>query len=253
MSNKEQSVNAINHEADVFKNVFLKVSDNMELPKAKKYYPISFSILNAHEALLTMKDGNDLMSKFQFEKGNVYICGVPLNKAFSDLPFKAIFVPMVLKMSFSGIHLAEMSYVIGKNNHIQIPAFTNKSEPTYLLKNKLQEFIPEQINIENNLYLHIRNEVNQAGIFELIGTSDSLKPSIAFNFNRNESNMNFYSTPELEEKLLPLNIRVLDASHKNLTTVVGEINHGIVLWKIFLVLALLFLLIEVLLLRFWKI
>ncbi len=251
--NKEQSVTAINHQAEVFKNVFVKLTDNMELPKVKKYFPISSSILMVHEPLLTMKDGNDLMSKFQFEKGNVYVCAVPLNKDYSDFPLKAVFVPMLLKMSFSGIHLNEMSYTIGKNNHIEIPTSTNKTEPTYTLKSKTQEFIPEQMNVENNLYLHVRNEIHQAGIFELTGTADSLKPAIAFNFNRNESDLSFYKTNELEEKLAPLNIHVLDIANKNLTAVVGEINQGIVLWKVCLQLALLFIAIEVLLLRFWKV
>ena len=94
--------------------------------------------------------------------------------------------------------------------------------------------------------------MNKSGIFELNGIDKSSNPAIAFNFNRTESNLNFLKESDLKEKLATANIDVMNVNHKNLTAVVGEINQGITLWKVCLLLALLFILIEVLLLRFWN-
>ena len=252
LQNKKQTVTIINHQIDLLKDVFVKVNDNMDLPTVNKFFPITSTIANAEEPLLTMKDGNKLMSKFKCEKGNVYVCAVPLDKDFSDFQVKAIFVPLLLKMAYSGIHLNELSYTIGKNNHIEIPSNNISNEPTFRLKSSFQEFIPEQMKVENSLYLHIKNEVNKSGIFELNGIDKSSNPAIAFNFNRTESNLNFLKESDLKEKLATANIDVMNVNHKNLTAVVGEINQGITLWKVCLLLALLFILIEVLLLRFWN-
>jgi hypothetical protein len=238
---------------NLMKDVFLKLSDNMDLPKVKKHFLIASTIINNEEQILQLKDGSSLMSKFATGKGNCYLCAVPLDINFSDLPTKAVFVPMVLKMAFSGAQMNQLSYVIGDNTAIRLNSEDDKNEPTYTLKSTFQEFIPEQTNIENSLYLKIKNQITKAGVFELIGTKATSKPAFAFNFNRHESDLNFYKSSELKEKLNASNINLIDSEHKNLSTIVSEINTGTVLWRWFLIFAFLFLIIEILLLRFWKV
>jgi hypothetical protein len=253
LSNKEQNVTNINTQMNLMKDVFLKLSDNMDLPKVKKHFLIASTIINNEEQILPLKDGSSLMSKFAVSKGNCYLSAVPLDINFSDLPTKAIFVPMMLKMAFSGSKNNELSYAIGDNVAIRLNTDDAKNEPTYTLKSTFQEFIPEQTNIENTLFLKIKNQIEKAGVFELNGTKTISKPAFAFNFNRHESDLNFYKIAELKQKLTDANIVLIDSEHKNLSTIVSEINTGIVLWRWFLVMAIFFLLIEILLLRFWKV
>jgi len=48
------------------------------------------------------------------------------------------------------------------------------------------------------------------------------------------------------------NTKLLEGKAKSLSVVVSELNQGIKLWKTFVLLALLFLALEVVLLRLWK-
>jgi hypothetical protein len=78
---------------------------------------------------------------------------------------------------------------------------------------------------------------------------------LAFNYNRTESPNNFETSDQLKELLETSgwkNAAVLDGSVKELRQAVMQLDEGQPLWKIFILLALLFLLAEVLLIRFLK-
>ena len=67
--------------------------------------------------------------------------------------------------------------------------------------------------------------------------------------------MSYYKADELKgliasERLK--NCSVIETKNKNITDVLNELNMGIKLWKIFVILALIFLAGEVILLRIWK-
>jgi len=74
----------------------------------------------------------------------------------------------------------------------------------------------------------------------------------AFNFDRTESTLKFAGKAELKNIFNQKNQLVLDNTRANLAAEVKQIKDGILLWKLCVILSLLFLLIEVLLIRFWK-
>lgn len=74
----------------------------------------------------------------------------------------------------------------------------------------------------------------------------------AFNYNRIESNMETVSA-EVLENLKSDNVAVLSGEKQNnLASVIATQEQGKILWKVFLLLSLLFLLIEILLIRLLK-
>ena len=78
---------------------------------------------------------------------------------------------------------------------------------------------------------------------------------ISFDFNRKESDLSCFSYSELKEQVANnnlFNIIILETTEKSITQSLTEINQGKKLWKLCVILALLFLAIEVLLLRFMK-
>ncbi|MEL6718958.1 MAG: hypothetical protein AAFP82_09605, partial [Bacteroidota bacterium] len=74
----------------------------------------------------------------------------------------------------------------------------------------------------------------------------------AFNYDRKEANLSYYNEADLEN-LVGENINIISATAKaNFEQLIGERSQGVVLWRWCLILALVFLGLEVLLLRFWK-
>ena len=78
---------------------------------------------------------------------------------------------------------------------------------------------------------------------------------LAFNFDRKESDMNFYTKEELQKQLDEKNLKnivIIEPNEKALTNALQEATDGKKLWKLFLFLALAFLLSEILIIRLFK-
>ena len=75
----------------------------------------------------------------------------------------------------------------------------------------------------------------------------------AFNFDRKESNLDYYNTSDLTD-LAGARAQIIEGtSAVDMTQMIGERSRGIVMWRWFIIAALAFLIIEALLLRFWKV
>src|SRR5690606_15392661 len=123
----------------------------------------------------------------------------------------------------------------------------------YKLKGE-NEFIPGQRVVNNRLYLEAGDQVRTAGFYNLYVNQDTLS-TFAFNFDRKESDTRVLPANEIEKILgdNPLGIRILNESEQeDLANVITAKDKGITLWKYFLLTALLFLLLEILLIRFWR-
>jgi len=95
--------------------------------------------------------------------------------------------------------------------------------------------------------------IKNAGFYDL-KLDEEITGKLAFNYDRNESDMSMYSESELAG-INPANskIKVIStALQANISGTITEKDKGIVLWKWFIISALIFLAIETLLLRFFK-
>ena len=86
-------------------------------------------------------------------------------------------------------------------------------------------------------------------------TNNSIIAVESFNFNRKESDLSIYSTDELTEmssRLGNSNINVIETEGKDLSHSIAQLNEGKRLWKYCIILVLVFLAIEILLIRFFR-
>ena len=96
--------------------------------------------------------------------------------------------------------------------------------------------------------------VKEAGTYDL-SAKNTLASSLAFNYNRAESYLQSFNTEQLKAQLEQYkltNMVLLSSDIPDLTKKLNQLSEGIALWKYCIVLVLLFLLIEIVLLRFWK-
>jgi hypothetical protein len=97
------------------------------------------------------------------------------------------------------------------------------------------------------------DQIKTSGFFDL-SLDNQIVKKLAFNFNRNESDMSLYSESDLEG-IISKNpkIKVIgEALQANISGSISDKDKGIVLWRWFVIFALLFLAIEALLLRFYN-
>lgn len=225
----------------------------MNLPQARKYYTFSHSSASNEEAILTLKDGSSFFSRYPYKLGSLYVSAVPLDKNFSDLPVHAIFVPMLYKMAVSNIKQSNISYFIGDKTRIEVDAPKLAGDKVYKIKGENVEFIPEQFDMGNKILLGLSDQVKKAGFYEVTLEGIDSSQVLALNFDRRESDLRFYSASQLKDKYTQKNVNVVNAANADVSSVVKELDRGTSLWKLCILLALIFLGIEVLLLRFWRV
>jgi hypothetical protein len=251
----QKQVSYINTDEFVFNDVFDNKSANLKLPSTLGAFQLSRFQNRKAEQLLTYRDGEPYLSKYQVEQGNLYLCAAPLNTAYNDLVRNGeIFIPLLYKTAISSGQTRPVAYTIGKDDQIEFPITqTTGNETVYKLKGKAEEFIPEQRTIGAKAILGVSQQIPEAGFYELFLNPGEQLYQYAFNYDRQESDLTYLNTDELQNKVGP-STSVLDISDSSyLTQTIEEISQGIVLWRWCIVLALIFLGIEVLLLRFWKV
>jgi hypothetical protein len=73
-SETPQDLASINLQQNIFKDVFERIPENMNLPRAKKYYQFTRSTASNEEAILSLKDGSSFLSRYPHGNGSLYIC-----------------------------------------------------------------------------------------------------------------------------------------------------------------------------------
>ncbi len=247
----EQRVKNLNLKQEVFSGVFDRMPKNTDLPFVSTGFDMTQYSNRREQVLMRFMGGKSCLSKYNVEKGKVYLAAFSLNTANSNVPSHAVFVPMVYKIALVSVKGGRIAYTIGGNERIEIPNKTDKKESAFKLKGKGDEFIPGQKIMGSRLLLSINDQLKEAGIYQLYMEAKKPLSYFGFNFNRKESFLNYFNLSELKEKYNFPNVTFLESA--NLEIEVGQIERGVVLWKICLLLALAFLLLEILLLRFWRV
>lgn len=245
----ERTVNYINTKQEIFNDVFERIPRNIDLPKAIKSFDMTrFSSTN-EEVLLRFNDQKSFLSKYNYKSGKVYMAATPLNADYSNAGSHAIFVPMMLKMVLVGAQNNSLAFTVGGNNNIEVANTKKNKDAVYKLRGETKEFIPGQKAYGSKINLAINNQMQDAGIYELVTDTEEQLSFFGFNFNRKESILDHFSLPELKEQFFGDKVFFIENFKDDITQMVGEIDKGIVLWKLCVILALTFLAIEILLLR----
>ncbi len=251
VQSKQGEVTKINMNEEVFKGVFNQLPKNVETPKIKKYYPVLAASAAMEREILATNLNTPLVAKFDAGKGFIYLQAVPLHPDFSDLQAKAIFAPMVYNCAVYKKNNQPVYYIIGRDNLLELKNEYANGESVYKLSNGKNEFIPENRSVGNTVLLRVNTTLASDGHYAISADNKNLGIA-AFNFDRTESNLLFASVSDLKSIFNRKNQLVLDNTRANLSASVKQIKDGILLWKLCVILSLVFLLVEILLIRFWK-
>lgn len=248
-----REVGDLNTEEFIFSDVFENRNANLILPSSQGNFGLTNYSDRREEPLMQYRDGNRYLSKYQIGQGHLYLSTVPLNEEVNSLVRNGeIFIPMLYKMAISSGYQEPIAYTIGRDELIEANHESGSGEIVYKLKGEQEEFIPEQRIVGAKVYLGVGEQIKDAGFYELFLNPDDILDQYAFNYDRKESDLSYYSLDDLRDLVGP-NAGIIEVAESTpFAAVIEERSQGIVLWRWCLALALLFLGLEVLLLRFWK-
>ena len=159
-------------------------------------------------------------------------------------------------MALYSVPPATLYYELGGNQAIELEGIVLRNEQPVRMIAEYGglEIIPQQVPAEGKLILNPGPQLQTAGNYKIV-SGDSILALVSFNYPRRESEAAFLSEERLKSELeqLGLNtVNILDGNQKELRQAVLQLDEGKPLWKIFIVAALIFLLTEILLIRFLK-
>lgn len=254
--NAETRVRDIDREAPFFANLFERIPQNMDLPKVLSYYRLQQSTTDRVQPLMTLRNGDSFLTRTPGTNGQLYVSAVPLSTENNNFARHAIFVASVLRMSELSRPALQPSYSLADDLAIPTGAHHPAGDEVFKVVSVEREFevIPEFSNINGKGYLFLRNQIQEAGNY-LLMLGDQEVMGISLNYPRSESVLEYFSAEELQNEINAhglTNIQVINQTGDKLEARLTELGTGEKLWKIFILLALLFVLIEILLLKFWK-
>ncbi len=232
---QEKKITKIVFSHPLFNNVFEKEVINFQYPTVNSFYGISS---NATSAL-----GFEDNTPFALQRDKIYLFTAPINTENSNFKNSPLVVPTIYNMALQSLPLPKLYYSIGMQNSIAIPVKLGPDE-ILTVKDSITQFIPLQQTKANFVLMTTTDEPNNAGNYEVLKETEFLE-NISYNYSRSESQLQ-YQNPEDWDGAEVHN------SIENLFDSISEANSINSFWKWFAIFALLFLLIEMLILKFYK-
>ena len=249
-------IHKINDKAPFFKNVFLNIDENPQLPFINNHLNIGVTKNNMYDELFLSQVNHPLLISTSIDKGKLYLFAFSFDEKSSNFTTHPLFIPVFYRISNLSIVNSELCYIIQPNLFISIPDNSlNKDEVIELSNTSSGEsFIPEQNKQHSEINLYPGSQVVNDGIYNVISKGKIIS-ALAMNYNRSESQSDFYSSEELVSLLSEKGYTVTLFDSNNQDTIskrISEESKGKPLWKLFIILGLVFLGFEIALVRLWK-
>lgn len=247
-------VSSINELHRIYTGVFDHIPENINLPTVNQYFIIDRHSRSREEYLMQLQNGNHFFTSSGSGQGQVYLSAVPARDDFSNFQRHAMFVPTLYNIALHSAAFDPLYYIIGKDEHVAVRNHHAESSDLFKIKSQNIEVIPQMRNIRNQVQLMLHQQIDQHGNYHLTSSNDTLRV-LSFNYDRRESLLESYSKNELHslaDNFPHQNVFVFEPGSLSFEKQMEIIRGGRQLWKIFLILGILFLFAEVLLLRFLK-
>jgi len=245
---QERQVGTINTEAFIYNDVFSRTRPNMRLPKVKASYPYAGSGTKG-QSLLMFRDGGDLATFHAIGKGAFCVLSSTLDDKVNDLVLQPeILVPLLYKLTIYASEYSHLAYTIGLDHLLPIEKTDLEIDKEMKITGPA-EFIPGVSPLGSKILIDVQGQIHESGFYNLM-QDDTLVASLAFNYDRKESDLTLTNLDEMAK--MP-GIKVwTDPEESDFTQLIESERQGKLLWKWCIILALMFIGLEIALIRLWK-
>ncbi len=237
--NQEKKITKISFSHPIYQNVFEKKVTNFQYPQVKQ----SFSINTTALPILQFEDQSPFLVSSSNQLGVIYLFSTAINKQNSNFQNSPLIVPTFYNMAQAKGNTGKLSHLIGENDLLIIDAITAKDE-VVSIKNETESYIPLQQVLNTKIKLTLGDIPQKSGNYFVEKKDVNLK-NISFNYARTESDLE-----KINENIFS-NFDKVDT----LSTIFNEIESDRSskdFWKWLIILALIFILCELLIQKFVK-
>ena len=233
--NLERNITNISFSHPIYQNVFEKNVTNFQYPKVSQYYRVDTSA----PSLLAFQD----KEPFLFGTNRFFAFTASISNENSNFKSSPLIVPTFYNIATNSLKLPQLYYIIENESSVDIPIKLGKDNILKVEKADY-EFIPQQASFANKVSLSFFENPSEQGIYSIMNAETPVS-NLSFNNGREESQLVYNDMKDLSATFKNESITTFfDRMQKD-----SSIDE---LWKWFVILALLFMGMEVLIQKYLK-
>ncbi len=255
------ALSSMDVEHQLFRGVYGDASDvraePAEIYAAMRYVPASGN----ERTLITMSNGWPLLQEMRSGSGTTFFFSTALDANWTELAVRGLFIPLIYRSMF---YLAAADVqsaadaILGSPVTVRFPDRSGESMVVAVTAVG-DEFVPDQARSFGSRRVTLAaDDILASGLVRLVDSETrELRHAVAFNTDPRESDPRLATHSEVEglaSSLTTGRVRLLpfDGDFDAVERTVGEGRYGRELWNVFLMLALGFLVAEMLVARRWR-
>ncbi|MBI3135323.1 MAG: BatA domain-containing protein [Bacteroidetes bacterium] len=245
-----------NAEDPLYYGVFESTPSSYKFPEVSKAYSLSVQSTQNFITLFGFNASRPYMVYGSRSNGRVVLMASPLDIAFTSFQNHALFAATFLRIAETASFQKPLSMTIGDMQNLAFNKSIDEKNPVHLKNEKLQvDFIPLVINTGNSRMLsfnQIQDEIYESGFYQLTD-NNVWNDILALNYNRFESDITCYSPDEIPALFAQAgweNAQSLSVSEAGALEI-SQLKAR-EYWRWCLILSILFIAVEILLLKLWK-
>ncbi|ULC60652.1 BatA and WFA domain-containing protein [Flaviramulus sp. BrNp1-15] len=233
----EKRITRINFSHPLYSNgVFEKKVSNFQYPKVNSFYNLNS---NSMAPALQFEDAKVFLGNYQ----NAFVFSSALNEKNSSFKNSPLIVPTLYNIAKQSFKIPELYYTIGKENTFDVETQLQQDAVLSLVFNDIN-LIPKQQYFNNKVMINTSENPSVAATYAINNKNEHIK-NVSYNYNRTESDLNYSDLSNLN------NITVSNSIVDIFETIKSDTKVN-ALWKWFVIFALALLIIEMLILKFFK-
>lgn len=239
LKTESKQITKINFDHPLFSGVFENKITNFQYPKTNS----SFDISSPYPAVLSYEDQSPFVTMIQNPVAGITVFSAPVNSENSNFQQSPLIVPLFYKMGQNNQKTGVNALTIGNNQPYFVDVLLSK-DAILEVKGTEDSFIPIQQILNNKVKLTFNDFPDTAGNYSVFDKKESVE-NLSFNYNRSESDLSQVNTNVVSD------FKTADTISTIFNTLQTERTDSQI-WKWFVIFALLFLALEMAIIKFVK-
>ena len=236
-------ITQIHYQHPLFTGVFSKQVKNFQYPTVSFSYASTFK----GSPIISYENKRAFLQEVNNSDSKIYWFSAPIDLESTNFSNSPLIVPTLYNIGQQSLQFSKPYYTIQEENIIEINKKIAKDE-ILTISNASESFIPLQQSFSNKVRLTTNDQPRKDGFYSISLAKDTLE-TIAYNYSNKESLLSFYDLNQLKKE--NPTFEVYD-SIEALFKEINEKNEVQWLWKLFLAIAIVSLLLEIFILKFFK-
>jgi len=232
-------ITKINFDHPLFSGVFENKITNFQYPKVNS----SFAISSSYPAVLSFEDQTAFVTAVQNQVSGITVFTAPINSTNSNFQQSPLIVPLFYKIAQNNQKTGVNALTIGNNQPYFVDVLLTK-DAILEVKGTDDSFIPIQQILNNKVKLTFNDFPETAGNYSVFDKKEWVE-NISFNYKRTESDLSQVNTNVVSD------FKTADTISTIFNTLQTERTDSQI-WKWFVIFALLFLALEMAIIKFVK-